>query len=254
MANVSMSRRTIALIASVVLAAIATIAIVSYLRGVENEVRAEGEPVDVFVAKDTIPAGTSGDSAIAQALIEPQTIPRSVAPLDAIISLDEIRGRVAAVTIFPNETILAPRFVAPGQAGGALTIPDRHVAMSVEVDVPPGVAGFVKQGDRVSLIAHLIFEAQGANQSASIPVSKFVVQDAEVLAVGRRVVVTTEQGQEESTQQGEGRILFTLAVTPAEAERIAFVINEGSLYFTLQPEDSSPVNTPGRDPSNILPR
>ena len=251
MANVSMSRRTIALIASVVLAAIATIAIVSYLRGVEEEVRGEAEPVDVFVAKDTNPAGTIGYSAIAQALIAPETIPRSVAPLDAITSLDEIRGRVAAVPIFPNEVIVNPRFVAPGQAGGALTIPDRHVAMSVEVDVPPGVAGFVRQGDHVSLIAHLLLQA--ANQQTEIPTSRFVVQDIEVLAVGRRIVTETEQGQEESTQQGEGRLLFTIAVTPAEAERIAFVINEGSLYFTLLPEGFSPINTSGRNPNNILP-
>ncbi len=253
MANISMSRRTIALVISVALAAVATIAIFSYVQSLEDRALEDAEPVEVFVAKDVIPVGTSADSAITQGLFEQTTVPQRVRPLDAIASLEEIRGRVAGVTIQQGEQILASRFVAPGQQGGGLTIPSNRVAMSIEVDIPPGVANFVRVGDRISAIAHLSVPRGAGADAEEESRSQFVVQNMEVLAVGRRVITTTEEGQEESTQQTQNRILMTIAVTPAQAERMAFSINEGGLYLTLLPEDFGAVTTPGRTARNVFP-
>jgi pilus assembly protein CpaB len=249
-ANISMSRRTIALTVSVVLAAVATIAIFSYVKGLEDEALGDATPADAFVAKDTIPAGTSANAAIEQGLIEFTQIPAGVKPEGAITTLDEIRDKVAAVTIFPQETILAARFVAPGQAGGGLKIPRGRMAMAIEVDIPPGVAGFVRQGDHVSVVAHFSLERQTGE---SVDISQLLVQDIEVLAVGRRVVTTTEQGQQESTEEVQSRILMTVAVSAGQAERLVFGINRGALYFTLLPEGAAQVQTNGRTANNVLP-
>ncbi len=256
MAGVSMSKRTLALVAAVVLAAVATFALTSYVQGARDKVEEKENPVDVYVAKQDIPQGVSGDSVIAQGLITKETVPAKLRPDDAITSLESLKGRVAAVTIKAKETILLSRFVAPGQVGAGLPIPPNRVAMSIEVDVPPGVAGFVRQGDHVGVIADVDVPAtgRGATTTATEQRAKFIVQNVEVLAVGQRVVTTTEQGQTATSQTTTSKVLITIAVTPADAERLVFAVLEGEVYFTLVNREFRPARTTGRTARDVLPR
>jgi pilus assembly protein CpaB len=257
LAGVSMSKRTIALVAAVVLAAVATFALISYVQGARDKVEEKENPVTVYVAKQLIPQGVSGDAAIKQALIAPETVPAKLRPDDAITSLDQIKGSVAAVNIQARETILASRFVAPGQVGAGLPIPENRVAMAIEVDVPPGVAGFVRQGDHVGVIGDLKVPATGGGSSSTATEqrTKFIVQNVEVLAVGQRVVTTADNGsQQASSQQTTNKVLITIAVTPAEAERLVFAVLEGKVYFTLVQRDFKGAKTPGRTARDALPK
>lgn len=253
-----MSRRTVALVASVVLAAVAAVALISYVRGLENKAFEGTETVSVFVAKEPIPAGTTGEFATQRNLIERTTIPKKVRADGAITSLDEIRGKVAAVTILKGEQIVSPRFVLPGQVRGTLPIPANRVAISLEVGIPPGVAGFVQRGDRISIIAQLSVPRRGARATgtAAAPTEtrvQFLLQSVEVLEIGQRVVTTTQTGQQgQSTQQSEGRVLATLALTPGDAEKLAYAIFQGQLYFTLLPEGAKPAGTAGRTAENAF--
>jgi pilus assembly protein CpaB len=70
--------------------------------------------------------------------------------------------------------------------------------------------------------------------------TQYLLQGVDVLAVGQRQVQTDEQ---EGTVSS---VLMTLAVQPEDAERLVFAVANGSLYFTLLPEDAEPVETPGR--------
>lgn len=259
MAAVSMSKRTFALVAAVVLAAVATFALISYVQGARDEVEQKESPVEVFVAKQTIPQGVAGDAVIGQALLVRETVPAKLRPADAITSLEQIKGRVAAFNIQARETILLSKFVAPGQVGAGLPIPANRHAISVEVDIPPGVAGFIRQGDHVSLIAHMAVKSLEDASGRATPirignqrilqgdVAKYIVQNVEVLAVGQRIVTTTEEGsQQAQAQQSTSKVLVTLAVTPADAEKIVFATLGGNVYFVIVPRDSRPVTTTGR--------
>lgn len=242
-----------ALVIAVVLAAVATVALVSYVQGLRDDAFEGAETVQVFIAKDNIPAGVSGDSAIQQGLIERGDIPRKVVATGAITSLEQIKGRVAAVNILQGEQIVLPRFVAPGQASGAvLPIPKDLVAMSVEVELVPGVAGFVKQGDRVGVLAELTVPRGGGG--ATEVKTQFLLRGAQVLAVGRRVVTTTPEGrQQEQTQQSQDRVLLTLALPPTQAERLGYAIFQGRLHFVLLPPGARQVpRTQGQTSRTIL--
>lgn len=253
-----MSRRTIALVAAVVLAAVATVALISYVQGARNKIEEKEAPVDVYVAKEAIPQGVSGDAVISQGLIVKETVPSKLRPEGAITSLLEIKGRVAAVTILPRETIIGARFVAPGQAGGGLPVPVNRVAMSIEVDIPQGVASFVRQGDRVGIVGKVLVPATGTNQQTgqkqTEPKAKFIVQNVAVLAVGQRVVTVQEDGtQQQKAQTSTSKVLITIAVTPGQAERLVFAVLEGDVYFVLVQKDFKSVKTPGRTARNVLP-
>jgi Flp pilus assembly protein CpaB len=268
-----MSRRTVALVMAVVLAAIATVALISYVHSLENKAFAGTVLTRVYVAKEDIPAGVTGDTAQSTGLISAQQVPKKVVPDGAINSLDQIRGKVAGVTILKGEVVVDRRFVAPGTAGGlALPVPPDKQAVSVEVGVPPGVAGFIHEGNKVSLLAQFDIKPGGcgvslapvlrlncppasAQQGAQgAKVVHYLLQNVDVLAVGQRVVTvgqnTNQQGA--TTQQESGRVLLTVALTPVQIEQLVFAIFNGQLYFTLVPEGQQPLVTPGRTIDNIF--
>lgn len=243
-----MSKRTGGLLLAVVLAALSTTALISYVHGVEEKAFAGAETVEVYVARDAIPAGMSGDAAVQRAAIERTAVPRKVVADGAIHSLDEIRGKVAQVTIMRGEQIVAARFTSPDESGTGLSIPEGRQAMAVEIDAPPGVAGYVQTGSHVSVIAHLNIADKGG--SSNEPRAQFLLQDVPVLAVGRRIVVTAASGARDSARQQQtqatDKVLLTLAVAPAQAEKLAYALFEGDVYFTLLPQGAKPVTTTGR--------
>jgi pilus assembly protein CpaB len=254
-ASVSMSRRTIALVLAVALAALATIALISYIKGLEDKHLEGTEPVEVFVAKQDIPAGVTGDTASQQGLIERFQVPGRVQPEGAITSLQEISGRVAAVQIFQGEIIVSQRFVTPGAAvKGVLPIPEGRQAISVQVATPPGVAGFIQPGDRISLIIHIA--RPGNTAATSGPIARYLLQNIDVLAVGTRIVgaglAPGTAGDAAAAPADTGCCLLTVALTPGQAEQLVFAINNGQLYFTLLPEKAPNANTPGRTITNLF--
>jgi pilus assembly protein CpaB len=258
--------RVLAIVLAVILALVAAVALLSYVRGVETRTQQEFEPVDAFVAADRITAGTSAEAAVAGGLIEQRPIPEASLPEGAIGSLNQIEGSVAVVDILPGEVIIAERFgEAEAVRRGLGVIPQDAEAVSVEVTVTQGVAGFISPGDRVSVIAQLqlpdedaqpaaVEEAEATTQGDAI--AQYLLQDVEVLAVGRRVQ-TEGEDQVQQTEQ----VLMTLALAPDDAERLIFAYNEGQLHFTLLPEESEdpddpslerPVDTPGRTYGSIF--
>ncbi len=242
-----MSRRTIALVVAIVLAAVATVALISYVRGLEDKAFEGAETVEVFVASDIIPAGTAAEFASSKNLFQRQVIPRKVLADGAVSDLGQIAGKVAAVNIVKGEQIIAVRFVTPGQVKGVLPIPADRQAVSVEVAIPPGVAGFVQPGDHISILAQ-ISVPRGEKDETRV---QYLLQDIEVLAIGQRVV--TVQGQEGGEQnQQQGQVLATLALRPAEVEKLVFAKLQGQLYFTLLPKGQKPSSTTGRTKQNAF--
>lgn len=248
-ANFSTARRGIALGLAIALAAVATISLFSYLRGVEARALKGVESVQAFVAKEIIPSGTSGGTAITKGLIGRELIPRKSLALGSIRSLTEIQSRVASVTILKGEQILSARFKAASAAKGLLNLPADRQALSVELELPPGVSGFVRSGDHISVIARL--EKTGPTANPVEVQVKYLLQDIEVLQVGQRVV-TTDKDKGAQVEQNTRKVLLTLALTPGEAEKLAFALFDGELYFTLLPEGQKPVETPGRTRENAF--
>ena len=261
MAAVSMSRRTIALILAVALAALATIALISYIRGLEDEVFAGSEIVKVFVAKQDIPAGVTGDTASSQGLIEERDVPKKVVPVGAITTLQDISGKVSIVTIYQDEIIVGPRFAAPGEATNVLPIPAGRHAISLQAGLAPAVAGFIQPGDKISLMVQINRVAQTANgtpirnPALNGPFVRYLLQAVDVLAVGSRVVsgatTTAADGTTAPADQG-GCCLLTLALTPQQSEQLVYAILNGQIYLTLLPDKATPVTTAGRTATNLF--
>ncbi|MHB8511925.1 MAG: Flp pilus assembly protein CpaB [Actinomycetota bacterium] len=252
MATERLSRRGVGLITAVLLAAFATAAWMSYVRGVERKAVSGSETVNTWVAKQMIPAGTSADFAIHNNLFTQTPIPRRLLADGAVTNLNQIQGGVSTVTILKGEQIVRARFTSAAEAARLLDIPAGFEAMSVKVDAPPGVAGFIQAHDHVSVLAR-VRKSQGDQV-------RFLMQGVEVLAVGSASSQLPPAGARDATnkastnqsQSNNDTVILTLSVSAPQAEQLGFAILDGDVYFTLLPPGAANAKTPGRTADSLF--
>lgn len=240
MTKLKVGKRRGALLAAVGLSIAGSMLLFGYVRGVESRALDGTEPLQVLVAKDVITAGTTAADAANRGLFEKRALPKVAVMDGAVSSLEALDGKAAIVDILKDEQIVASRFAAPDEARGLLPIPEGRQAMSVELALPPAVAGYVEPGDRVSIIA---------NVDRPEPRAQFIIQDVPVLTVGRKDARNAEE--KKGLGAGETRAIYTLAVTPPDAEKLAYAVLQGDVYFTLLPPGQAPAGTPGRTAANL---
>lgn len=254
-ASLTLRRRPLALVLAFVLAGVATVAIGSYVKGIEARTAAGNATVNVLVAKDTIPAYMSVSAALSRGLIEQIQVPERLLASGAVTSLEAVRDQVATVDIARGEQLLVTRLVTAEAAAGILPIPVGKQAITVAMDSSPAVGGFVRPNDRVSVIAKVDVTSRTTDAIATRV--GFLLQNVIVLAVGSQVATPgraerTTAAEPESA--GVNQTLLTLAVSPADAERLAFAILEGELYFTLLSRTNpATARTSGRTADSIFP-
>jgi pilus assembly protein CpaB len=251
-----MQSRVLAILVAVVLALVATAALVVYVNGADRRARSNQEPVQVWVADKDIPAGTNGLSAKNTGLIKRVEMAKESAVDGGVLSLTQIQNRRASVNIVKGEQLLLSRWVDPREFGGQglLTIPEGHQAVSVGLDLTRQVAGFVTPGDPVSLVVSL---ARKDAAGKDVDTSEFLLKNVQVLAVGTTALANAAaQGGSGRVNQGKGSqtlTAVTLAIADKDVPRVVYAIEYGSLYLTLMPPNAQPVNVEGVDASNLIP-
>jgi pilus assembly protein CpaB len=252
-----MQSRVLAILIAVVLALVATAAMVVYVNGADRRAINDQEPVTVLVAKDTIRAGMSGEDAQNAGLIIPQQVPRKTAVAGALRSPTQLEQRYAAVDIVKGEQLLQQRWVGAEDVAGRrlLQIPDDHQAVSLGLDLTKQVAGFVTPGDKVGLV--LTYKRKAGN-GESIDRSEFLLQNVQVLAVGATALPNGSSQGSGRVNQGRGSqnlTAVTLAINKKDVERVVFAAENGSIYLTLMPPNAEEQSTTGGvDGGNVIPR
>lgn len=253
---------------AVLLAAIATVALYLYVQRADERAQEDVELRQVYVATQQIEAGTSAEAATTQGLIQQREIPTNAVAEGAIGSLDQLEGLVATTPIVPGQQIVAANFAeTPAVASGTdIEVPEGLQAVSIDLGVLPGVAGFVNAGDRISVIS-LVDQETGApppeEGEEAAPAegltAQYFLQDALVLAVGQRVINFDENGNAtgRSIRESNDNYIFTLALAPEDIERLVFAETQTQLWASLQPdreedEEFEPFDTPGATLENLF--
>jgi pilus assembly protein CpaB len=233
-----MQSRVLAVLIAVVLALVATTAMIVYVRSADRRAIDGQKPTSVLVAKKPIPKGTTGEDALnTEGMIGRVEIPTAYAVRGRVLSEEQLRNRYAAVYIAPGEQLLVERWVGAQDVGGRdlLTIPKGHKAVSIGVDLVRQVAGFVTPGDRVSVAVTMPAGSEGRDKTRN------VLPDARVLAVGATALTRAAQGNSGRVSQGKGSqtlTAVTLAVKSEEVTKVMFAAEEGSIYLALLPPDA----------------
>lgn len=199
-----------------------------------------GDRVAVLVATAGVPTGTAGGAAIGDGRIVARWVAPDRRPPDAVGAAAEISAKVAATAIAPGAVVTTSMFSAPQTRIGTIVIPAGRRALAVEMEPVAGLAGFAGAGDRIDVYAVTKGEGQPS------PGVRLVLQGVEVLSVNG-TGIPTAQGQ-----PGSPNLIYLVAVTPTEAEKVIYLKQFEKLYFDLIPQGEGPVRTPGAGPTSAM--
>jgi len=269
------SRRTLILIAAVVVGAVAAYALYTYIGGIEDEANDNAERVRVYKIVQDIPKGTFGDEAFAQGMIQEDVIAKEFRPATAITDPAQIDGLVAISDLAANQVVVSNQFVSQAASLSTFSslLKNNEVAITISVDQVRGVAGLLVPGDFVNILVTPAAtlenppapgEGQGSGDVFTEP-ARYLFQKVQILAVGqtRRLepgeTAATNPDGTPVTSTSSGMLTFAL---PADAAQKIASVPAGSFYLTLVPKDYQPeplpaldagAPLPGEDPSQLTP-
>jgi Flp pilus assembly protein CpaB len=206
---------------AVALAAVAALMTSFYVTNYKRHVQRGEDHVTVLVAKHELPAGTAGSDAAGE-LSATEVPRRSVVP-GAISSADEIKDKVATQTVFAGEQVTTNRFSPVAESGVQGQLKGTMRAFQVEGDGNQTLAGTLKNGDHVDVVATFSYkwvDFHGGNSSSSdtLTASRVVLRDINVLkapegpAAGSKLTGGVDQ-----------KFPVLLAVTDSQAQKLLFI-------------------------------
>ena len=217
--------RTRTLGLALLLAIVAVVLTTAYVRSYKRGVEAGVANARVLVAARDIPAGTTGAALRSKGLVRVDQVPRRSVVPGAISGVAQLRDLAASDRIYAGEQITARRFrpVAAGGLRGELTGALR--AFAVSGDRNQLLAGIIRQGDRVDVVATAA--QTGAAGGGERVLSGVVLRDLLVLGAPES---TTSGG----ATPGRGSSVV-LALTDRQAQKLFLVAKHGQWALLLRP-------------------
>jgi Flp pilus assembly protein CpaB len=281
------SRRTLILIAAIVIGALASFLVYGYVNGVQDKAYDDAARLNVYVVKQTIKKGTYGEEATAAKLIVKDQIPKKFYPPNAIQDPADIGGKVAVNDLAVNQVVTTDMFADPATVSSSFSdrlekINDEdQVAITVSVDQIHGVAGLLQPGDYVNVMltdaAGRVGDSgsggEGDNGGSANPLAfnaRYLFQKVQILAIDKtpvaqagEVSATQEDNKDSSAtdQTITNSGLLTL-IMPAKAAQYIASADPAQIYLTLVSRDYKPkpqgqIDTgaplPGEDGSVLTP-
>jgi pilus assembly protein CpaB len=218
----SISRRTVFL-AAVCAGLLAALLVFLFIDAQKTRAAQMVERVPVVVAARDIAART---------VIEPDMIrvERRTAvqlPSNSLSSVEQARGKVALEMIGAGDPVVGTSVAARNASLGLAYVvrPDMR-AVTVALDPIIGVAGFLKPGDHVDVLATFVVD--------DISVTKTVLQNVELLALGPEALPTEVKSKAGQNSEARQQPNATLSVTPEQAEKLILAESRGKLRLSLR--------------------
>ena len=161
------SRRTLILIAAVVVGAISAFLVFNYVNSADDRARANAREVDILKVQSDVQKGLSGREAVQQNKIVHAKIPAEFKPQTAITDESIIADKVAVANYTTGQILVDGMFAdaidnqitfagrVPDDCGAtdpATGKPEQCVAVTISVDQVRGVAGVIVPGDLVNIL------------------------------------------------------------------------------------------------------
>lgn len=215
-------QKVIGIIASVVLAAVGTALLVTYVRGAADSAAAPEETANVLVVSATIPKGMKAEDIGASVRLE--QVPVKIVTKDALASTGPLAGKVAAVDLLPGEQLVPSRFSAPNEVQG---VAPGMLQVTIAIDAVRAVGGQVRKGDTVAVT--MSFEDP---QTTHLVLHKVRVTD--VRTADGAPLTTPASGPAPT-----GNLLVTMAVDGPSMERIVFGAEYGRIWLSWEPKEAN---------------
>lgn len=221
-----MSRRLVAAIAAVILAAVAALLVISYVTSADERAMDGMTPETVLVVTEPVPEGTPaqdlGD------FVDTDEVPASAVIPDSVASLDDVSGQVTTTALYPGEQLVAERFARPEdlEDPDVVDAPEGYHQITVQLPTTRVIGGHLTAGDTVG------FFVSAGETETQLTLQKVLVTRVQ----GGASVVEDEEGTESTEPAGES-LMVTLAVEATDAKLVANAAEFHGIWLSLEPED-----------------
>jgi pilus assembly protein CpaB len=252
-----MRSRGLVVVLALILATLAVVGLFLYTRSVKEDATKGGALTEVVVSKVDIPANSDLNQLINEGRFELKNVPTDDLVQGAIQQVSELRNRRNSVPILAGEQIPLSRVEGGKVAGGTLGIPDGLEAIVVALDAPRAVAGAMAGGDFVTIYATFqdVPEKQKNKNQTTTPTlaqqqAALQTQDVTVVLVPQVQVLRVAVPQQASGVSGNvssdttGTITVALGLTPEDAQKFVFALEQGKVWLSLLPPDAKGVELP----------
>lgn len=216
-----MSVRLRAVIIAITFGLVATIGVALYINSFKAAIVESGQKQAVYVANAKLASGSRISQALDANNLKKMEIPKRYVAEDAVTDPEAYKSRMLTASMSRGEQLTLSKLRSSSQSEVTYKLPADYLAVSIPVDDVVGVGGRIKVGDRVAIIATFEPGPDGAD------VSRMVLSGIEVLALS---------GQSKAGGMGaqSSKPTLTLAVTPADAEKLVFAEEKGKVWVALQ--------------------
>ncbi|SET59766.1 pilus assembly protein CpaB [Natronincola peptidivorans] len=211
-------------VAAILLGLVTSMMIYGYLNKAKETMNTT-EYIEIVIAVEDINANT----VVSANMVELKEIPAAYKHPNAVTDVKEVTGKIALIPITRGESILSNQVISSGEhkQGLAYKIPQGKRALSIAVNEVSGVSGLLKVGDRVDIITTI-----NAGEDPPITYTLVVLQDIEILAVGRNINQHSNENPEAKT--------VTVAVSLEDSLPLKHANQRGAISLMLRsPIDDS---------------
>jgi Flp pilus assembly protein CpaB len=216
-----MTERARNIVIAVALAGLAALLTGLYVTSYQRHVQRGEEHVTVFVAARNIPAGTSGADAVNHGMVTHKIVSRDSVVPGAVSSTNQITSLVAAQPIYAGEQITDQRFSTAAVNGIQGVLSGTMRAFQVSGDQNQLLAGTLRAGDHIDLLATFKYHLLGSNTSDTYTATRTVLRDLKVL---RAPTGDFTNGKLSTGFNDHYSVI--LAVTDAQAQKLAFTTSQ----------------------------
>jgi Flp pilus assembly protein CpaB len=210
---------------AVALALVAVFLTVFYVSNYQKNVLNDEANVTVYVAKGDIPTGTSGADAVRKGLLEKTEVARRSVVAGAITTPDQVDALVAVQPILEGEQVTTRRFATAAERGVVAQLTGTMRAVQLPGDQHQLLAGTLKRGDRVDVVASI-----KVDPDKDVFATRIVLRDLEVL----RAPPNPGNGDVKLSSSASN-ISVLLAVTDTQVQKLFFVQKHGEWSLELRP-------------------
>ena len=225
---------------AVALAVLAAMIVSFYVKQQKEDLQRGQTLTTVFVAKDDIPLGTAG--ADVAELVTPVEVPRDAVAPGAISETEQLEGKVTTQVIYGNEQVTLLRFANPTEQGIRAQLTGSLRALQVPGDEHQLLAGTLRDGDRVDVVANLKYKLvnfgrEKGGAAGDNVATRTILRDILVLQAPLSSDVSKRLNADSADK------FAVLAVTDAQSQKLFFTMKNGDWALELRPT-KDPADSP----------
>lgn len=229
-------------IAALLVAIIGTVLLVTYVQNADKRALANTETESVYVVEKAISAGTGIDKMAGD--VVKKDVPKSAVAAGAVTDLSDVGQKVTGVALMPGEQLLSTRMVDAASLIGPsrVAVPQGLQEITLKLPIERVVGGTLAAGDSVGIFLS-VDGATSASSETQLTFHKVLVTAAQ-FSNGSAAKSQDPAAEDDATKgsltskkktTSDDTYLITVARNAADAERIIYATEFGTVYLSKEP-------------------